>query len=308
MSAQPLVSIVMPTCDRLRFLPATVQSIFSQTLRDWELVIADDGSGPPVLEYLATLENSERVQVLRRRHVGNPAMVRNAAIAVARAPLVAFIDSDDVWAPAKLELQLAQMRAAPACAWSYTAFVNVDADEMPLPSERSRPWTAHAGEIFAEVVRGEASIRTPCVMASTELVRDVGGFDVAIDCAEDYDLWVRLALRSPVCVVDQPLVHVRRHRKGPNRAIGYANEARDYSLRKLARALDGPRRALVEEERSRNALAKAATIAAHGGRWRALSAVASSASFSWRYPRWWYGAAKALGRACLRTRRAGAVR
>ena len=308
MSERPLVSIVMPTCDRLRFLPPTVQSIFAQTLREWELVIADDGSGAPVLEYLAALERCPRVRVLRRRHVGNPGTVRNAAIAMARAPLVAFIDSDDVWKPEKLELQLAQMRAERACAWSYTAFVNVDADGVPLPSERSRPWAAHAGDVFVQVVRGSASIRTPCVMASTELLQAVGGFDEAIDCAEDYDLWARLALRSPVCVVDQPLVQVRRHREGPNRPIGYAHEARDYSLRKLARGLQGSRRALVEQERSRNALAKAATIAAQGDRWRALSTVASSASFSWRYPRWWYGAAKALARACLATTRVGAVR
>jgi len=305
--SEPLVSIVMPTCDRLSFLPATVRSIFAQTFADWELVVADDGSGAPVLDYLATLEGDPRVRVLRREHVGNPGAVRNAAIARARAPLLAFIDSDDVWEPTKLELQLAEMRAQPACAWCYTGFVNVDADDLPLASERRRPWTAHAGEVFAKVVRGSVSIRTPCVMASTSLVRDVGGFDEAIDCAEDYDLWVRLALRSPLCVVDRPLVKVRHHeREYPDSAIGEAHEALDYSLRKLAHELEGPRRSLVEEERSRNALAKAATISAHGGRWRALSAVAGSAGFSWRYPRWWYGAAKALARACLNLRPAGA--
>jgi glycosyltransferase involved in cell wall biosynthesis len=306
--SEPLVSIVMPTWDRVRFLPATVRSIFAQTFGDWELVVADDGSGVPALDYLATLEVDERVRVLRRARVGNPGAARNAAIAAARAPLLAFFDSDDVWEPTKLELQLAEMRAHPACAWCYTGFVNVDADELPLPSERSRSWTPHAGEVFAKVVRGFVSIRTPsCVMASTTLVRDVGGFDEAIDCAEDYDLWVRLALRSPLCVVDKPLVKVRHHHEHTNSAIGRAAEARDYSLCKLARGLEGPRRSLVEEERSRNALAKAAVISAHGGRWRALSAVASSAGFSWRYPRWWYGAAKALARACLNVRPAGAA-
>ena len=307
MSELPLVSIVMPTWDRLRFLPATVRSIFAQTLGGWELVVADDGSGRPVLDYLATLEVDERVRVLRRGHVGNAGAVRNAAIAEARAPLLAFIDSDDVWEPTKLELQLAEMRAQPACGWCYTGFVNVDADEVPLASERGRSWTPHAGDVFAEVVRGSVSIRTPCVMAKTELVRDVGGFDEAIDCAEDYDLWMRLALRSPLCVVDKALVKVRRYaRVYPDRAIGEAHEALDYSLRKLAPGLEGPHRSLVKEARSRNALAKAATISAHSGRWRALSAVASSAGFSWRYPRWWYGAAKALARACLNLRPAGA--
>ena len=64
--------------------------------------------------------------------------------------------------------------------------------------------------MFDETVRGAVSIRSPAVVvARTELVREVGAFDEAIDCAEDFDLWTRLALRSPICVVDEPLVRVR---------------------------------------------------------------------------------------------------
>jgi glycosyltransferase involved in cell wall biosynthesis len=301
-SDRPLVSTAMPTYDRLQFLPAAVESIFAQTFRNWELIVADDGSGEPVLEYLRALERRERVRVLRREHSGHPGKARNAAIAEARGNLVAFLDSDDLWAPTKLEKQLAEMRARPACRWSYTGFVIVDADDVPLPSEVNRLWTAYSGEIFNEVVRGTASIRTPAVVANTELLRDVGAFDEAMDCAEDYDLWARLALRSPVCVVDEPLVRVRRHRRGDEGTIGGPHSARDYSLGKLARAQDGSRRALLEEERGRNAFLHAAVIAAHGGRWRALAIVARSLRFSWRYPRWWYGAPKALARVWLGAR------
>jgi hypothetical protein len=177
--------------------------------------------------------------------------------------------------------------------------VIVDADDVPLPSEVDRPWTAYSGEIFSQVVWGTASIRTPAVVASAELLRDVGGFDEAMNCAEDYDLWARLALRSPVCVVDEPLVRVRRHRRVDEGAIGGPHSARDYSLRKLARAQDGSRRALLEEERGRNALLHAAVMAAHGSRWRALTIVASSLRFSWRSVRWWSGAPRTLARVCL---------
>jgi glycosyltransferase involved in cell wall biosynthesis len=302
MSAPPLLSIVMPTYDRLRYLRAAVESIFAQTFRDWELVVADDGSGRPVLEYLAALEMHDRVRVLRREHVGNPGLVRNAAIAEACGSLVAFMDSDDLWVPAKLEKQLALMRARPSCRWSYTGFVLVDADDVSLPSEIDRVWTPFSGEIFNQVVRGTASIRTPAVVASAELLRDVGGFDEAMRCAEDYDLWARLALRSPVCVVDEPLVRVRRHRRVDEGVIGGPHAARDYSLRKLARAQNGSRRALLDEERSRNALLHAAVMAAHGSRWRALALVAGSLRFSWRYPRWWSGAPRTLARVCLGAR------
>jgi glycosyltransferase involved in cell wall biosynthesis len=300
MSERPLVSIVMPTYDRLQFLPATVESIFAQTLRDWELIVADDGSSAATAEYLRSLERSERVRLLWQPHSGNAGKMRNAALAHARAPFVAFMDSDDVWAPAKLETQLANMRAAPDCLWSYSAFVLIDAHDAPLPSERSRRWTPHRGHVFDEVVRGAVSIRSPSVVvARTELVREAGGFDEAIDCAEDFDLWARLAQRSPICVVDEPLVRVRSHPSNSGRKAGSASVARDYSLRKLAAGTSGRAQALIAKERSRNALAHSAALAAHGERWTSLVPIASSLNFSWRYPSWWYGAARAVARACL---------
>ena len=302
MSQRPLVSIVMPTYDRLRFLPATVESIFAQTFRDWELIVADDGSGAPTAEYLRALERRERVRVLWRSHTGNAGKTRNAAIEHARAPFIAFMDSDDLWAPAKLDAQLAAMRAAADCGWSYSAFVLIDAHGTPLTSERSRRWTPHRGQVFDEIVHGAVSIRSPSVVvARTDLVREVGAFDEAMSCAEDFDLWARLALRSPLCVVDEPLVRVRSHPNNSGRQVGSASVARDYSLRKLAARTSGPERALVAKERSRNALAHSAALAAHGDRWASLAPIASSLRFSWRYRSWWYGAAKACARACLGT-------
>lgn len=300
MSDRPLVSIVMPTYDRLQFLPAAVESIFAQTFRDWELVVADDGSSAPTVEYLRALERPGQVRVLWRAHTGNAGKMRNAALEHARAPFVAFMDSDDLWVREKLETQLARMRAEPGCGWSYSAFVLMDAHGAPLPSERSRRWTPHHGAVFDEIVRGRVSIRSPSVVvARAELVREVGGFDEAIDCAEDFDLWARLALRSPICVVDEPLVRVRSYPNNSGRKIGSASVARDYSLRKLAARTSGRARALVAKERSRNALAHAASLAEHGDRWTSLAPIASSLGFGWRYPGWWYGAAKAFARACL---------
>jgi glycosyltransferase involved in cell wall biosynthesis len=300
MSDRPLVSIVMPTYDRLQFLPAAVESIFAQTLRDWELIVADDGSGAPTLEYLAALERDQRVRVLRRKHVGIPSAVRNAGISEARAPLVAFMDSDDLWPPAKLEKQLAKMRARPACRWSYTGFVIVDADDVPFPSEAHRRWTSYSGEIFEQVVRGTASIRTSSVIASTELLRDIGGFDERIDCAEDCDLYARLALRSPACLVDEPLVRMRRHRPDSAGTIGASHAGREYSLRKLAAEQSGPRRAVLTEELGRNAWLHASVVAKYLGTRPALATFAKSLRFGWPHPRWWSGAAKAAARACLR--------
>jgi hypothetical protein len=262
-------------------------------------VIADDGSGPETLEYLESLTRDARIRLLRLPHSGNAGAARNAGIAAARAGLLAFLDSDDVWSPRKLERQLALLRTNPDCGWSYTAFVMIDAQGITLPSERDRPWTPHGGRIFTQTVRTTASIRPSSVVAGTTLVREVGGFDEAIDCSEDYDLWLRLAARSPVCVVDEPLISVRRHSSNPKRRAGVPHLARDHSLRKLAAQLSGPERELLTEERSRNALGLAAALTAHGERWRSAMTVCRSFALGWKYPHWWYGAARELARTVL---------
>ena len=293
----PLVSIVMPTFNRMEFLRATVAAVFAQTMREWELIIADDGSSSETLDYLQSLTRDDRVRLLRLSRTGNPGAARNAGIRAAQAAWIAFLDSDDLWASNKLERQLAVLRANPECGWSYTAFVMIDAEDKPLPSERNRAWTPHSGRIFTQTVRTTVSLRLPSVLASAELVLGVGAFDEAIDVSEDYDLWLRLALRSPVCVVDEPLVSVRRHSSNPKRRPGSPHQARDYALRKIEPLVEGPERRLVVEERSRNALGWAAALTAHGRPWASASTVCKSVPVGWKFPRWWYGAGKELARA-----------
>jgi glycosyltransferase involved in cell wall biosynthesis len=305
--AEPLVTIVLPTFDRFEFLPAAVQSVFDQTMRDWELVAADDGSGREVRDYLSTLNDDARVRTLLLPHSGNPGRARNAAIAVARAPYIAFLDSDDVWAPRKLERQLATMRAEEGCEWSYTGVTFIDDEGKPLAVELYRRWTEYRGEVFERILRDPASVRTPTVViATTQLVRSVGGFDEAIDrgSGEDTDLWMRLALRSPACIVSEPLALIRCHAGHRNRNVSRPYASRDYSLRKLAEGAPVAQRALLERERSLNALLWAVETAASGGRWRALAMVGKSLPLGWKFTLWWYESVKALVRTCFLPSRA----
>jgi len=307
MMAAPLVTIVLPTYDRFEFLPSAVQSVFDQTMRDWELVVADDGSGPKVRDYLDTLNDGARVRTLFLTHSGNPGRARNAAIAVARAPYVAFLDSDDVWEPCKLERQLATMRAEEGCDWSYTGVTFIDDEGNPLEVELDRRWSMYRGQVFQRILRDPASVRTPTVViVTTQLVRDVGGFDEAIDrgSGEDTDLWMRLALRSPACIVGESLARIRHHAGHWNRDVSLPYSSRDYSLRKLAESATAAQRDLLERERSLNALLWAVETAASGGRWRALAMVGKSLPLGWKFALWWYESVKALFRTCFLPSRA----
>src|SRR5215472_3768025 len=208
----PALSIIIPTFNRLNFLRTAIASVFSQTFKDWELIIADDGSGPETAAYLEALQNPPQVEVLRLSHSGNPGAVRNAALHAANGALVAFLDSDDTWSPTKLERQVVSLLPHTHRRWSYTAYDEIDELGAPLPPQNRRKWTGHEGAIFEQVVKTEAFLRTPSVVvAERRLVLELGGFDERQFFAEDYDLWVRLALHAEAAVVNEPLVHVRVH-------------------------------------------------------------------------------------------------
>ena len=205
----PIVSVVMPTFNRLRYLRAAVASVYAQTFIDWELIVIDDGSGEETRRFLRDPPDS-RMIVVFRDHIGIPALARNQGIARARGHYVAFLDSDDRWAAEKLQRQLALMRSAPTRRWSYTAVRRIDADGHEMHS-RPVPWIPHSGWILEQVLRVDAQIATPTVMAELEFVRELGGFDENMRFIEDYDLWSRMALRSEVAVDVEPSADVRSH-------------------------------------------------------------------------------------------------
>jgi glycosyltransferase involved in cell wall biosynthesis len=283
----PIVSVVVPTFNRLRFLQQAIESLYAQTFTDWELIIADDGSDPETRQYLQSLANRPRVTVLWLAHTGRPSIVRNAALRRAAGEYVAFLDSDDLWAARKLERQLETLRARSNCRWSYTAFLRVDAGGTPLPEETVRPWVPYEGDIFEQVVTTRASIRTPSVLATRQLIAQAGGFDEAMRSAEDYDLWMRLALLSEVAIVDEPLVYVRLHDDNHTREWQSAYLGRDRSLSRGQALVNSARRSLLREERMRNALQLASTHAQLGAQGRMLRTLWDSLPFCWSYPRWW---------------------
>ena len=292
--ATAAVSVVLPTFNRLRFLRPAIESVYAQTFTDWELIIADDGSDLETRQYLQSLAGHPRVRVVWLTHTGRPSVVRNAALLTAAGEYVAFMDSDDLWATQKLQRQIETLRARPHCRWSYTAFLRVDWHGNPLPEETHRHWVPYEGDIFEHVVTGRASIRTPSVLATRQLIAQAGGFDETMLSAEDYDLWLRLALFSDVAIVDEPLVHVRFHDENHTREWQTAFAGRDHSLSRRQQLVDAGQRSLLREERVKNALTLAAIHAERGSRRHMLRALWESLPYSWSYPRWWLSGLKTV--------------
>ena len=104
---KPKVSIIIPTFNRGSFLDRTVKSIQSQTIKDWELLVVDDGSTDNTREIVENfIKNDNRIKYFYQKNCGCPSGPRNLGIEKACGEYVAFLDSDDEWLPTKLERQL----------------------------------------------------------------------------------------------------------------------------------------------------------------------------------------------------------
>jgi glycosyltransferase involved in cell wall biosynthesis len=291
------VSIILPTFNRLKYLRRTVASVFEQTFQDWELLIADDGSDGDTRAYLQALDDPPRVRVLWLSHSGRPAVARNAALREAKGEYIAFVDSDDLWTPTKLQIQIAALRSRTGRRWSYTRFVLVNESGDPTDWQRVHSWPVPDGWIFDKLVKSQTVIAVPSVVVSRELLQQVGGFDEELIMCEDYDLWLRLAARSEVNAVDEPCTIVTRHTEhSGNEIVSFQDCAR---VLEKVRQIEGKQHlhAILRAKSAEIAGGLARSHAASGNRVKALRTVVATMGQSWRYPRWWIGALRATAQA-----------
>jgi glycosyltransferase involved in cell wall biosynthesis len=209
----PLVSVVIPTKDRRELLLTTLATVLCQQV-DLEVVVVDDGSNDGTGEALADL-GDDRIRVVRHETSTGVSVARNDGLAAARAPWVAFTDDDDLWAPDKLVTQLAALDDDPEARWCCTGAVVID-DHERLIGQRDPYPARDLADILLQrnVIAGGAS----GVVAATELVRRIDGFDPRLSVFADWDLWTRLALESPVAVVYRPMHAYRIHAMGMSTA------------------------------------------------------------------------------------------
>jgi glycosyltransferase involved in cell wall biosynthesis len=291
----PLISVIMPVFNRLGLLRTAVQSVGAQTHTNWELVIANDGSDHPTCDYLSGLpDHDPRIRVLTLEHSGNPSIARNAALQRASGAYVAFLDSDDVWLPIKLATQLAALRANPTARWSYTAVEHIDESGGPASHRQEASWLPLEGHIVESLLTVAAYVATPTVMAERGLIEETGAFDATLRFGEDYDLWIRFAIRSPVALVDQKLTRVRRH--AANHSHDRSGFHRDWIrlYEKAVGRLPGPRLQDLCRTQRRQLVVALAALQAKDGDWRAAShTIAAESLHSWASPGFWLDLAKA---------------
>lgn len=125
-----LVSIIMPSWNTAGFIGKSIESVLQQTYTDWELIIVDDCSTDNTDEIVAGYDDA-RIRYIKNESNSGAALTRNRALRAAKGEWIAFLDSDDLWAPEKLERQLAFMQKN-GYVFSYHEYVKIDEEDKPL--------------------------------------------------------------------------------------------------------------------------------------------------------------------------------
>jgi glycosyltransferase involved in cell wall biosynthesis len=253
---RPRVSVVIPTYNRAALLVEAVQSALAQTFGDLEVIVADDGSTDGSAELVAGL-GDERVEVLRLDHSGIPAVARNAAFSRSRGEFVAFLDSDDVWIPEKLERQLAVLNRSPGVGLVCSNASVIDENGNEIRDRYLPPDQGSSGDVLEELLDVNFVVNSSTV-ARRELVERVGAFseDPRLRAVEDYDLWLRLGATCEVVYLAEELVGYREHRESvradvPRTAYWAGVLGAVENLDRFVEAGDVRRKTLVRPRRAR---------------------------------------------------------
>lgn len=205
----PTVSINLCCYNSEKYLEETLQSIFSQTYTDWELVIVNDGSGDST-ETIVQKHISEGWPIVyefqENAGLGN---ARNKALSLSRGAYIAFIDHDDIWLPRKLEKQIPIFEGNAGVGLVFCDSIFFD--------QRGRNWNVYRrrkpprGYVFRELLaRYFLSLETVVIRRAALASLDEW-FDGAFTMVEDMDLFLRLAYYHEMDYVDEPLAKWRIH-------------------------------------------------------------------------------------------------
>ena len=185
-----VISVITPTYNRARFLPAAVASVLSQTFGDFELIIVDDGSEDNTPDVLKPFFADRRVRYVYQENQGQ-SHARNLALKQATGDFIAFLDSDDVWAPDKLEKQLAVFRANSEVDIVHgdEAIINEQGSVVSLQNMRR-----YSGRITRYLL-ADNSVSITTALVRRRCFDEMGGFDTSVGVADDYELWLRFSAR-----------------------------------------------------------------------------------------------------------------
>lgn len=203
------VDVVIPAFNAAKYLPAALESVDSQTFRDWQIILVDDGSTDNTAEVVAPFIErfGTKLKYIRQENQG-PSAARNNAIRSSKSEFVAMLDGDDVWLPCRLSESLRVLRERPSAGMSYGLITYIDTDGNKLHTFTGN--REHAdGRIAPHIYMRRVELPCATVTVRRKSAEEVGLFDVKMRSTEDRDLWLRIALRNEVAFIPEVLAYYR---------------------------------------------------------------------------------------------------
>ena len=245
MMTNPRVTVLTPVYNGLPYLKESIESTLNQSMKDFELLVIVDGmEGNKDSSYECALEyaaKDSRVRVVLNEQNLGTSRTMNKGIELARAPIVARLDQDDMSLPERLEKQLAYLEGYPelsiVCAWEY----GIDGQ-----SRKVRNWRGSVknyGGFLGPLVVNKCPIWHPSIMFKKEAMEQVGGYDRAYQPCEDFELTMRLAIKGHrTAIVPEYLVSQRHHgqRQSVTKLHGQAQAAASAHQEMVNQFFNGP--------------------------------------------------------------------
>ncbi len=202
-SLQPLVTVVMPLFNSAQTVAASLESVLAQTSSQLEIIVVDDGSTDGGVAICRRYEDS-RIRIVQQPNRGL-AGARNTGIRESRGAILAFLDSDDLWMPRKIELHLQHLQSHPEVGVSYSRSLFIDADGEPLGLYQTPPLKAITPELILcrnPISNGSCVVLRREVLEGIRFVANLYGetesywFDDSFRQSEDIECWLRIALQT----------------------------------------------------------------------------------------------------------------
>lgn len=207
------VSVLIPTFNNKKFLAKTLESVLSQTFRNFEIIVVDDGSSDQT-DILIKKFQGDYPNIIKYIYQNNQgvSIARNTAISNSKGEYVAWLDSDDIWEKNYLEISIKTIENIPDVALVHTNIIRInEKDEVIEIPQREKKYLS--GQIFEHLFLRKAHIACSTVLMKRICFENVGLFDpylTRLGC-EDRDMWLRISQKYQIFYIDQPLTRYRVH-------------------------------------------------------------------------------------------------
>lgn len=207
--ALPIVSIIMPTYNRANLIGESIQSICDQTYTKWQLIVVDDGSDDNTEEVVAGFREG-RIEFITAGRNGVGGKLKNMGLQQAEGELIAFLDSDDLWANTKLEKQIQALQQYAEAGFCLTGGYNFRTEGKPLDYFYKKRQGAKYGQFFIDYFNSELPAFTQALMFRKECISVTGPFKES-KAFSDPDFILNLARHFAGVILYEPLAFRRIH-------------------------------------------------------------------------------------------------